>query len=123
MADGRGDRRGGVAIAAALLGGPSPRVLVDLIVEGVIIAVILVLTASGIGSILGWTARMTMAHLAAAGSLLLRALPVMLLTFLVFFNSPVWLMASTVSRPRLWLALVVPVADRRAFVVSVTSTG
>jgi hypothetical protein len=109
-----------IATAGGVLGGPSPRVLVDLVVEGVIVAIILLLTASGIGSILGWTARMTASHLAAAGSLLLRALPVMMLTFLVFFNSPVWLMASTVSRPRLWVALLFLAAIAATFVVSVT---
>lgn len=109
-----------IAIAGGVLGGPSPRVLVDLIFEAVVIAAIVALTASGIGSILGWTARMTMEHLAAVGSLLLRALPVLLLTILVFFNSPVWLMAATVSRPRLWLALLFLAAIAAAFVVSVT---
>ncbi len=77
-------------------------------------------TASGAGSILGLAAQMTMSHLAEAGSLLLRALPVLLLTFLVFFNSPVWLMASTVSRSRLWLAIAFLSAIAVAFVVSVT---
>lgn len=109
-----------VAIVGGIFGGPSARVLADLVFEGIIFAIILVLTASGVGSILGWTARMTLSHLAAAGSLLLRALPVLMLTILVFFNSPVWLMASTVSRPRLWLALLFLSAIAATFVVSVT---
>jgi hypothetical protein len=109
-----------VAVLGGVVGGPSPRVFVDLIFEGVVFAIILALTASGVGSILGWTLRMTMEHLAAAGSLLLRALPVVMLTFLVFFNSPVWLMASTVSRVRLWLAILLLAALAAAFVVSVT---
>jgi hypothetical protein len=37
---------------------------------------------------------------------MLRALPVVLLTVLVFFNSPVWLMAASVGRGRLWAALL-----------------
>jgi hypothetical protein len=36
----------------------------------------------------------------------MRALPVVLLTVLVFFNSPVWLMAASVGRGRLWSALL-----------------
>ena len=64
---------------------------------------------------------MTMSNLAAAGSLLTRALPLLLLTFLVFFNSPVWLMAATISRPRLWLALLFLTAIAAAFVVTVTA--
>ncbi len=110
-----------IAIAGGTLGGPSPRVLVDLLVEAVVVAVILALTASGAGSILGWAVQMTMSNLAAVGSMVTRALPMLLLTFLVFFNSPVWLMAATVTRPRLWLALVFLALIAGAFVVSVTA--
>jgi flagellar biogenesis protein FliO len=110
-----------IAIAGGVLGGPSASVLVDLIFEGIVIAVILALTASGAGSILGWAIQMTMSNLAAAGALAIRALPILLLTFLVFFNSPVWLMAATVSRGRLWLALLFLTAIAAAFVVSVTA--
>jgi hypothetical protein len=64
--------------------------------------------------------QMTTSNLAAVGSMLTRALPLLLLTILVFFNSPVWLMAATISRPRLWLALVFLTAIAAVFVVSVT---
>jgi len=109
-----------VAIAGGILGGPSPRILVNLILEAVVIAAILALTACGAGSILGWAVQMTMSNLAAAGSMVTRALPLLLLTILVFFNSPVWLMAATISRPRLWLALLFLTAIAAIFVVSVT---
>ena len=66
-----------------------PRVLVNLLFEAIVFAAILALTACGAGSILGWAAQMTMSNLTAVGSLVTRApLPVLLLTFLVFFNSP-----------------------------------
>ena len=110
-----------IAIAGGILGGPSPRVLVDLLFEGAVVAAILVLTACGAGSILGWAVQMTMSNLAAVGSLMARALPLLLLTILVFFNSPVWLMAATVSRRRLWLALVFLTLIAAAFVISVTA--
>jgi hypothetical protein len=93
---------------------------VDLIVEGVVIAAILALTACGAGSILGWAVQMTTSNLAAAGSMVTRALPLLLLTILVFFNSPVWLMAATISRARLWLALLFLTLIAAVFVVSVT---
>jgi hypothetical protein len=113
-----------VAVAAAIgggiIGGPSSNVWADLVFEAIVIGVIVVLTASGAGSILGWNARMTLSHLAAAGSLIIRALPVLLLTFLVFFNSPVWLMASIVSRGRLWMALAFLAGIAVAFVGAVT---
>jgi hypothetical protein len=110
-----------IAIAGATLGGPSPRIVVDLLFEAVVVAAILVLTACGAGSILGWAVQMTMSNLAAVGSLVTRALPLLLLTFLVFFNSPVWLMVATLPRPRLWLALAFLTAIAAAFVVSVTA--
>lgn len=109
-----------VAIVGGVFGGPSPRILVDLFFEGIVIAGILALTACGAGSILGWAVRMTTTNLAAVGSMVTRALPMLLLTILVFFNSPVWLMASTVSRPRLWLALAFLLVIAAVFVVSVT---
>ena len=110
-----------VAVLGGIVGGPSPRIAADLIFEGIVVAAILALTASGAGSIMSWAAQMTMSNLAAAGSLATRALPLLLLTFLVFFNSPVWVMAATVSRPRLWLALMFLVVIAAAFVVSVTA--
>lgn len=110
-----------IAIAGGVLGGPSPRVLVDLLFEGIVIAAILALTACGAGSILGWAVQMTTSNLAAVGSMVTRALPLLLLTILVFFNSPVWLMAATVSRPRLWLALMFLTVIAAVFVVSVTA--
>ncbi|MEO3759181.1 hypothetical protein ABGB19_12945 [Mycobacterium sp. B14F4] len=109
-----------VAVLGAVFGGPSSYLGTNLLLVGVGVVITLALTASGIGSILGWVAETTMSHLAEAGSLLLRALPVLLLTFLVFFNSPVWLMAATVSRARLWLALLFLAAIAGAFVVSMT---
>jgi MFS family permease len=114
----------GVALVAAVVGGfvggPSHLVLADLIFEAIVIAAILALTASGLGSILSWTARMTLSHLTAIGSLMVRALPVLLLTFLVFFNSPVWLMAAVVTRTRMWLAIILLSLIAAAFVVAVT---
>jgi hypothetical protein len=109
------------AIAGGVFGGPSAWVLVDLVFEAIVVTAILALTACGAGSILGWAAQMTMSNLAAVGSLATRALPLLLLTFLVFFNSPVWLMVSTISRPRLWLALLFLTAIAAVFVVSVTA--
>jgi hypothetical protein len=99
-----------VSLAAVLIGGivggPSEQILVNLVAESVVIVVGLALTACGAGSILGWGLRTAVENLSLIGALFVRALPVVLLTVLVFFNTYVWLMASIVSRPRLWLALV-----------------
>jgi hypothetical protein len=109
-----------VVIASGFLGGPSERVFANLVVEGIVIVAALVLTACGAGSILGWGLRSAMENLAFVGALFVRALPVVLLTVLVFFNTNVWSMASTVSRLRLWLALLFLAAIAVAFIASAT---
>ncbi|QUR69791.1 hypothetical protein F6B93_13215 [Mycobacterium spongiae] len=81
---------------------------------------VLLLTGTGVGSIVGWSMRMTLSHLATIGALAIRALPVVLLTTLVFFNSNIWLMASTISAARLGLAITFLVGIAGAFVVSAT---
>jgi hypothetical protein len=86
----------------------------------IVAAVVLLLTASGVGSVVGWSVRMTLSHLATIGALAVRALPVVLLTTLVFFNTYVWLMAATISAERLWLAMVFLVSIAVAFVASAT---
>lgn len=75
----------------------------DLVTDVVVLCAILLCTASGLESILAWGVRTTLNHLAAAGRLAARALPVVLLTVLVFFNSPVWSMAANLSTDRFWL--------------------
>jgi hypothetical protein len=110
----------GAAILGAVFGGPSALVFFDIALDAVVIAVILLCTATGVGAFVGWAGRMTLANLASIGALVVRALPVMLLTVLVFFNSPVWTMASTISRARLWFALLFLFAIAAVFLVSNT---
>ncbi|SOJ55809.1 hypothetical protein MSIMFB_03288 [Mycobacterium simulans] len=81
---------------------------------------LLLLTASGIGSVAGWSVRMMLSHIASIGTLAVRALPVVLLTTLVFFNGNVWLMSATISGERLTLAMVFLMSIAAAFVVSAT---
>ncbi|AQA04956.1 hypothetical protein BVC93_23960 [Mycobacterium sp. MS1601] len=109
-----------VIYAGAIFGGISAYDSVNLAVDTIAIAAIFACTATGLGSILGWSARVTAQNLAAVGNLFIRALPVVLLTVLVFFNTYVWLMAELVSRARLWLALCFLFAVAAVFLVSST---
>jgi hypothetical protein len=109
-----------VIVLGVFFGGPSAHDMVNLAVSGIVVAIIVVATASGIGSILGWAARDTMSNLALISGMFVRALPVVLLTFLVFFNTYVWLMAAIVSRTRLWLAIGFLFLIAAAFLVSST---
>lgn len=109
-----------VCVIGGVFGGPSAYVVADLLFVGGVIAIILALTASGIGSILGLALNAMLHNLWLVGGLLARALPVLLLTVLVFFNTYVWLMAAYVPRSRLWLALLFLGAIAIAFVTSAT---
>jgi len=86
----------------------------------IIVALVLLLTGCGVGSVLGWAVSMTLSHLATVGTLAVRALPIVLLTALVFFNTYVWLMAANITGERLWLAMIFLAAIAGTFVVSKT---
>lgn len=68
-----------------------------------IVALILFATGTGVGSILGWSARVTLTQLRSAGRLMVRALPVVLLTVLAFFNGLVWTIATDLDALRMGL--------------------
>lgn len=103
-----------------VFGGPGPHVVGRVLLWTGALMLILILTASGAGSILGWAARSTLTNLTLVAGMFVRALPVVLLTFLVFFNTYVWLMAAIVSRGRLWLAVGFLFVIAAAFLVSGT---
>jgi MFS family permease len=86
----------------------------------VLVALVLILTACGVGAVLGWAVRMTLSHLSAVGTMAVRALPLVMLTVLMFFNTYAWIMAATISRRRLWVALLFLFSIAAAFVISVT---
>ncbi len=92
----------------------------ELLQEAVVIVAVLILTGCGLGSVVGWAVRMMLSHFATVGALAVRALPVVLLTALVFFNTYVWLMAATISGTRLGLAMAFLIAIAAAFVTSAT---
>jgi len=100
------------AVAGVIQGGQS-----HLLGTVIVVLVVLVLTATGGGAVLAWATRLTMTQVAA---LFVRALPVVLLTVVVFFNTYAWLMASAISRSRLWLIVLFLLALTIAFLVSAT---
>jgi hypothetical protein len=109
-----------VSLALAVVSAALTRDALTVISTPVVVALVLALTASGIGSVLGWAVRLTLSQLAAAGALVTRALPVVLLTVLIFFNTYVWIMSATIGGSRLWLALGFLMAIAAAFVISGT---
>jgi hypothetical protein len=113
--------RAAVGMAAAvviLVAGDFGSDLTSLVQSAIFVAVVLALTGLGVGSVLGWAVRMTLSHLASVGALAVRALPVVLLTALVFFNTYVWLMAATINGTRLVLAMMFLTGIAAVFVIS-----
>ncbi len=69
----------------------------------VIVAVLAVwLTYLGIGSIVLWAFRFAWVQLGALGTLMSRALPLLMLTVVVYFIGELWQLAARMSRQRLW---------------------
>jgi hypothetical protein len=119
----RGRRRAATASVVAAVVCTLPNVSWASRVEDVvtivgITALTLALIGLGVGSMLGWAVRLTVSHLASAGALVTRALPVVLLTVLVFFNGFVWSMATKIGRDRMWLVVGFMVLIAIAFLFS-----
>lgn len=105
-----------VGALAAAVGGPANDVPGDLVATALGVGAVLTATGLGLGSVLGWAVRLTLTRLGSVGDLFTRALPVLLLTVLVFFNGPVWSMAATIGRGRMWLLIALLASIAGAFV-------
>jgi len=60
------------------------------------------LTYIGIGSIVLWAFRFAWLQVGALGTLMSRALPLLMLTVVVFFTAELWQLAARMTRERLW---------------------
>ena len=60
------------------------------------------LTYVGFGSIAGWAFRFAWVQLGALGTLMSRALPLLMLTVVVYFTGELWQLAARMTRERLW---------------------
>jgi hypothetical protein len=60
------------------------------------------LTCIGFGSIAGWAFRFAWVQLGALGTLMSRALPLLMLTVVVYFTGELWQLAARMTRQRLW---------------------
>ncbi|MGW0161312.1 hypothetical protein ACWDUN_18590 [Mycobacterium sp. NPDC003323] len=107
-----------VGVASDWYGDDTAAALTDTVTDLVIVALIVLATGTGIGSILGWSARVTLGQLRSAGRLMVRALPVVLLTVLVFFNGNVWSIAADLDALRMGLLVGFLALIATAFIVS-----
>ena len=73
------------------------------IVGFAVVAVLAIwLTYIGIGSIVLWAFRFAWLQVGALGTLMSRALPLLMLTVVVFFTGELWQLAARMTRERLW---------------------
>jgi hypothetical protein len=107
-----------VMVIADVINSSFGDTLEDLWTTALLAAIVLLLTGLGIGSVIGWAVRLTVSHVASVGALALRALPVVLLTVLVFFNSYVWAMATLITRTRIWMVIGFLVLIAIAFLIT-----
>lgn len=110
-----------IGIGTQAVKGDSPQQHLERLAEGIVaVPVVLLLTAVGVGSVVGWAIRLALSQFVAAWALLVRALPVVLLSVLVFFNTAVWTMAATLRPTRFGLGLDVFILIAAAFVIQGT---
>lgn len=69
---------------------------------GIVAALAVWLTYLGIGSILLWAFRYAWVQFGALGTLMSRALPLLMLTVVVYFTGELWQLSARMSRERLW---------------------
>jgi len=69
---------------------------------GVIAALVVWLTYLGIGSIMLWAFRFAWQQFGALGTLMSRALPLLMLTVVVYFTGELWQLSARMTRQRLW---------------------
>jgi hypothetical protein len=110
-----------IGIASGTVKGHTSQQHLAHLAEGIVtVPVVLLLTAAGVGSVIGWAVRLALTQFVAAWALLVRALPVVLLSVLVFFNDAVWTMAATLSLARFVFGVSIFGVVAAAFVVEGT---
>lgn len=68
----------------------------------IVAAVVVWLTYLGFGSIVLWAFRYALVQFGALGTLMSRALPLLMLTVVVYFTGELWQLAARMTRQRLW---------------------
>lgn len=86
----------------------------QLVTTGLIIGLIYL----GVGSILGWAARFAWKQFSALGNLAGRALPLLMLTVVVFFTGELWQWSSQVDRAVVWRTVAFLAAVALAFMIT-----
>lgn len=106
-----------VGVTSDWWGDEGTRVATDTAIDIAVVALILLLTGMGVGAVVAWCLRQTVRHLRSAAHLMVRSLPVVLLTVLAFFNTAVWVVATDLDTARIAVLVVFLSAIAVAFLV------
>lgn len=97
-----------LAMAIFVIGFPlaergwSGEALAEVIAFAIVALLAVWLTYLGIGSIVLWAFRFALIQFGALGTLMSRALPLLMLTVVVYFTGELWQLSARMTRERLW---------------------
>lgn len=107
-----------VAVMPVMVSGWSAAALAEASVFLLISLLAIWFTYLGFGSILLWAFRFAWVQLGALGTLMSRALPLLMLTVVVYFTAELWQLAARMTRQRLWQTIGFLALVAIAFIVS-----
>jgi hypothetical protein len=97
---------------------PGANFLTDAALNLVLVAVTIWLTYLGAGSILSWAATSAVRQVTAVGTLVARALPLVVLIVLVFFTGELWQLSARIPRARLWQTIAFLLSISAVFLIA-----
>ncbi len=83
-------------------GGFTGFAVAEIFVFALVAIIAIGLTYLGMGSIASWAFRFAWVQLGALGTLMSRALPLLMLTVVVYFTGELWQLSARMTRERLW---------------------
>ncbi|KKE99517.1 hypothetical protein [Mycolicibacterium obuense] len=107
-----------VLVMPFAVSGLSAAALAEMPVFLTVTVVTIWLTYIGLGSIALWAFRFAWEQVGALGTLLSRALPLLMLTVVVYFTGELWQLSARVTRERLWQTIGFLAAVGLAFMVA-----
>lgn len=107
-----------VLVMPFAVSGLSAAALAEVPVFLTVTVVTIWLTYIGLGSIALWAFRFAWEQVGALGTLLSRALPLLMLTVVVYFTGELWQLSARVTRERLWQTIGFLAAVGLAFMVA-----
>ncbi|MCV7423595.1 hypothetical protein H7K45_23860 [Mycobacterium yunnanensis] len=107
-----------VVVMPVTVSGWSPAAAAEAPAFVVITVLAIWLTYVGFGSIAAWAFRFAWVQLGALGTLMSRALPLLMLTVVVYFTGELWQLAARMTRQRLWQVIGFFAVVALAFVVT-----